>query len=157
VLDRHPKSWVFPPTLERLVRGSRRIRRRSDPNTTNAGQKALRCRYLPSHHRRRYALPRHHRPWPRRRAGLCLAWGGWCNVSGAGFGVRPTSDTGDYLEDAFVWVKPGGESDGTSDPTAARYDPFCGLADAFKPSPQAGQWNEAYFEMLLKNSIPAFT
>jgi cellulase/cellobiase CelA1 len=89
--------------------------------------------------------------------GLRLAWGDWCNVNGAGFGVGPTSDTGDDLEDAFVWVKPGRESDGTSDPTADRYDSFCGSADAFKRSPQAGQWNEAYFEMLLKNAIPAFT
>ena len=47
--------------------------------------------------------------------GLRLAWGDWYNVNGAGFGVRPTSDTGDDLEDASVWVKPGGESDGTSD------------------------------------------
>ena len=86
-----------------------------------------------------------------------LAWGDWCKVNGAGFGVRPTSDTGDDLEDAFVWAKPGGEPDGTSDPTAARYDSFCGLADAFKPSPQAGLWNEPYFEMLPKNAIPAFT
>jgi len=88
--------------------------------------------------------------------GLRLAWGDWCNVNGAGFGVHPTSNTGDPLEDAFVWVKPGGESDGTSDSTANRYDSFCGLADAFKPAPQAGTWNEAYFEMLLKNAIPAF-
>jgi len=36
------------------------------------------------------------------------------------------SDTGDDLEDVFVWVKPGGESDGTSGPTAARYDSFWG-------------------------------
>ena len=79
------------------------------------------------------------------------------NVNGACFGVCPTSDTGDDLEDALVWVKPGGESDGTSDPTAARYGSSCGSADAFKPSPQAGQWNEAYFEILLKNAIPAFT
>ena len=61
--------------------------------------------------------------------GLRLAWGDWCNVNGAGFGVRPTSTTGDALADAFVWVKPGGESDGTSDSSAARYDSFCGLAD----------------------------
>jgi hypothetical protein len=26
---------------------------------------------------------------------------------------------------------------------------------AFKPAPQAGQWNEAYFEMLIKNAVPA--
>lgn len=61
--------------------------------------------------------------------GLRLAWGDWCNVIGAGFGARPTSSTGDSLTDAFVWVKPGGESDGTSDTSATRYDSFCGLAD----------------------------
>lgn len=88
--------------------------------------------------------------------GLRKAWGDWCNVNGAGFGVRPSADTGDDLADAFVWVKPGGESDGTSDPNADRYDSFCGKSDAFKPSPQAGQWNQAYFEMLVKNANPAF-
>ncbi|KAH8826867.1 glycoside hydrolase family 6 protein [Flagelloscypha sp. PMI_526] len=88
--------------------------------------------------------------------GLRLAWGDWCNVNGAGFGVRPTSSTGESLADAFVWVKPGGESDGTSDTSAVRYDSFCGLADAYKPSPEAGQWNQAYFEMLLKNANPQF-
>jgi len=104
--------------------------------------------------------------------GLRLDWGDWCNVNGAGFGVRPTSETGDALADAFVWVKPGGESDGTSDTTATRYDSFCGLSDgmsssvsfyhdtniyvAFKPAPEAGTWNQAYFEMLLKNASPAF-
>jgi cellulase/cellobiase CelA1 len=39
------------------------------------------------------------------------AWGDWCNVIGTGFGVRPTTNTGNTLEDAFVWVKPGGECD----------------------------------------------
>lgn len=88
--------------------------------------------------------------------GLRLEWGDWCNVNGAGFGVRPTSSTSDSLVDAFVWVKPGGESDGVSDPSADRYDSFCGHADAFTPSPQAGQWNQAYFEMLVKNAKPSF-
>ena len=37
------------------------------------------------------------------------AWGDWCNVQGAGFGPRPTTNTGNSLVDAFVWVKPGGE------------------------------------------------
>lgn len=55
-----------------------------------------------------------------------------------------------------MWVKPGGESDGTSDSSAVRYDSFCGKEDAYKPSPEAGQWNQAYFEMLLKNAKPAF-
>jgi cellulose 1,4-beta-cellobiosidase len=69
-----------------------------------------------------------------------LAWGDWCNVIGTGFGVRPTTDTGDKLVDAFVWVKPGGESDGTSDTSAKRYDAKCGLEDALKPAPEAGTW-----------------
>lgn len=38
-----------------------------------------------------------------------LAWGDWCNVKGAGFGPRPTTNTGNSLVDALVWVKPGGE------------------------------------------------
>ncbi|KAI1812893.1 1, 4-beta cellobiohydrolase [Poronia punctata] len=88
--------------------------------------------------------------------GLREEWGDWCNVDGAGFGVRPTADTGSDIADAFVWGKPGGESDGTSDTSATRYDSFCGLSDAYKPSPEAGEWNQDYFEMLLKNAVPAF-
>ncbi|KAF9525595.1 glycoside hydrolase family 6 protein [Crepidotus variabilis] len=88
--------------------------------------------------------------------GLRLEWGDWCNVNGAGFGVRPTSSTGDAQTDAFVWVKPGGESDGTSDTSATRYDSFCGKDDAYKPAPEAGTWNQVYFEMLLKNAVPSF-
>ena len=88
--------------------------------------------------------------------GLRKEWGDWCNVKGAGFGVRPTSDTGDELVDAFVWSKPGGESDGTSDSSAVRYDSFCGKDDAFKPSPEAGSWNQPYFEALVTNAKPAF-
>ncbi|KAI0024331.1 1, 4-beta cellobiohydrolase [Xylariomycetidae sp. FL0641] len=88
--------------------------------------------------------------------GLREEWGDWCNVDGAGFGARPTGDTGMELCDAFVWGKPGGESDGTSDESATRYDSFCGKPDAYKPAPEAGQWNQAYFEMLLKNAEPSF-
>ncbi|KAF2733486.1 cellobiohydrolase-like protein II precursor [Polyplosphaeria fusca] len=88
--------------------------------------------------------------------GLRKEWGDWCNVNGAGFGVRPSSTTGDTNTDAFVWVKPGGESDGTSDTGATRYDSYCGKDDAFKPAPEAGTWNQAYFEMLVKNAKPAF-
>jgi cellulose 1,4-beta-cellobiosidase len=88
--------------------------------------------------------------------GLREEWGHWCNVNGAGFGVRPTASTGYAKADAFVWGKPGGESDGTSDTSAVRFDDFCGYSDAYKPSPEAGQWNQAYFEMLLKNAKPAF-
>jgi len=88
--------------------------------------------------------------------GLRKEWGDWCNVNGAGFGARPTTTTGSTLVDSFVWVKPGGESDGTSDTSATRYDSFCGHDDAFKPAPEAGTWNQAYFEMLLKNAVPSF-
>ncbi|KAK7964967.1 hypothetical protein PG988_009971 [Apiospora saccharicola] len=88
--------------------------------------------------------------------GLRKEWGDWCNVDGAGFGKRPTADTGDSNTDAFVWGKPGGESDGTSDTGATRYDSFCGKDDAYKPAPEAGAWNQDYFEMLLKNANPQF-
>ncbi|BCS05369.1 uncharacterized protein AKAW2_81170S [Aspergillus luchuensis] len=84
------------------------------------------------------------------------AWGDWCNVINTGFGVRPTTSTGDDLVDAFVWVKPGGESDGTSDSSATRYDAHCGYSDALQPAPEAGTWFQAYFVQLLTNANPAF-
>ncbi|KAF2029568.1 1,4-beta cellobiohydrolase [Setomelanomma holmii] len=84
------------------------------------------------------------------------AWGDWCNVIGTGFGIRPSTSTDDPLLDAYVWVKPGGECDGTSDTTAVRYDAHCGLADALKPAPEAGSWFQAYFAQLLANANPAF-
>lgn len=56
------------------------------------------------------------------------AWGDWCNIKGAGFGIRPNiANTGSALIDAVVWVKPGGESDGTSNTSSPRYDPTCAL------------------------------
>ncbi|KAI3068199.1 CAZyme family GH6 [Aspergillus niger] len=84
------------------------------------------------------------------------AWGDWCNVINTGFGERPTTNTGDALVDAFVWVKPGGESDGTSDSSATRYDAHCGYSDALQPAPEAGTWFQAYFVQLLTNANPAF-
>ncbi|KAG0155435.1 1, 4-beta cellobiohydrolase [Penicillium digitatum] len=83
------------------------------------------------------------------------AWGDWCNVKGTGFGVRPTTDTGDALADAFVWVKPGGESDGTSDSSATRYDAHCRYSDALQPAPEAGAWFQAYFAQLVENANPS--
>ncbi|KAJ6263886.1 Exoglucanase-6A [Drechslerella dactyloides] len=83
-------------------------------------------------------------------------WGDWCNAIGTGFGTRPDSPTSDPLLDAFVWIKPGGECDGTSDTTAVRYDGFCGKTAALKPAPEAGQWFQAYFEQLLVNANPPF-
>ncbi len=37
----------------------------------------------------------------------------WCNPEGRALGPAPTTNTGDPLADAFFWVKPPGESDGT--------------------------------------------
>ncbi len=88
--------------------------------------------------------------------GLRKHWSDWCNINGAGFGRRPTVSTGEPLADAFVWAKNGGESDGTSDPSSPSYDPYCGKEDAFQPSPEAGMWNQAYFEMLVQNAQPPF-
>jgi cellulose 1,4-beta-cellobiosidase len=88
--------------------------------------------------------------------GLREEWSDWCNVNGAGFGSRPSADTKHEQTDAFVWVKQGGDSDGTSNTSSNYYDSFCGKASAFKPSPEAGMWNQAYFEMLLINARPQF-
>jgi endoglucanase len=37
----------------------------------------------------------------------------WCNPDGRAIGAVPTTTTGDPLVDAFFWIKPPGESDGT--------------------------------------------
>ena len=82
--------------------------------------------------------------------------GEWCNQTGSGIGARPEANPVagmDYL-DAFYWVKPYGESDGTSDESAKRYDGYCGHRTAMKPAPEAGQWFQAFFEEGLKNANP---
>ncbi|PSR83042.1 hypothetical protein PHLCEN_2v5846 [Hermanssonia centrifuga] len=58
---------------------------------------------------------------------LRQAWGDWCNIKGAGYGTRPTTNTGSPLIDSIVWVKPGGECDGTSNSSSPRYDSTCSL------------------------------
>lgn len=58
--------------------------------------------------------------------GLRDEWGEWCNVNGAEFGTFPTNRSGDSQTDAFVWAKPPGESDGTSDTSSVTYNPYCG-------------------------------
>nr|3VOJ_A Chain A, Cellobiohydrolase [Coprinopsis cinerea] len=81
-------------------------------------------------------------------------WGNWCNVYGAGFGMRPTLNTPSSAIDAIVWIKPGGEADGTSDTSAPRYDTHCGKSDSHKPAPEAGTWFQEYFVNLVKNANP---
>jgi endoglucanase len=61
----------------------------------------------------------------------------WCNPPDRGLGVRPTTQTGNPLADAFLWVKIPGQSDGQCDRgTGTGLDPARGnIAD-----PAAGQW-----------------
>ncbi|KAK7694064.1 Beta-glucosidase cel3A [Cerrena zonata] len=81
-------------------------------------------------------------------------WGDWCNIKGAGFGTRPTTNTGSQFIDSIVWVKPGGESDGTSNSSSPRFDSTCSLSDAAQPAPEAGTWFQAYFETLVSKANP---
>jgi endoglucanase len=61
----------------------------------------------------------------------------WCNPPDRGLGLRPTTNTGDPLADAFLWIKIPGESDGQCDRgTGTGLDPARGnTAD-----PAAGSW-----------------
>lgn len=87
--------------------------------------------------------------------GLRYDWFGWCNVNGAGFGRRPGVVEGkNELADAFIWAVGGGVSDGTSEEGDEGYNEFCGREDAYKPSPRRGEWNQVYFEVLLKQARP---
>jgi endoglucanase len=49
----------------------------------------------------------------------------WCNPAGRGLGFASTTMTGDPLVDAYLWVKPPGESDGScnGDPAAGIWMP----------------------------------
>ncbi|MEX0910116.1 MAG: glycoside hydrolase family 6 protein [Candidatus Paceibacterota bacterium] len=58
----------------------------------------------------------------------------WCNPSGRGLGERPTTNTGNSLVDAFLWIKSPGESDGTCN-----------------GGPSAGQWYPEQALELVKN------
>lgn len=62
----------------------------------------------------------------------------WCNPPGRGLGLRPTASTGTALADAYLWIKPPGESDGACNRGIAggTTDPeWGGIAD-----PAAGVW-----------------
>ncbi|HEY8145969.1 MAG TPA: glycoside hydrolase family 6 protein [Kofleriaceae bacterium] len=87
------------------------------------------------------------------RGGIRSEWGAWCNVRGAGIGARPVASPGPGL-DAYVWIKPPGESDGVADPSAPRFDAHCAGPDATPGAPQAGQWFDPYFVQLASNATP---
>lgn len=73
----------------------------------------------------------------------------WCNPPDRGNGPRPTTHTGNPLNDAFLWVKVPGESDGQCYRwTTGPNDPVRNMAD-----PAAGQWfPEAALE-LARNAV----
>jgi len=75
------------------------------------------------------------------KGGIRAQWGSWCNVRGAGIGERPRPIPVPRV-DAYVWMKPPGESDGTSG------------ADAAIGAPQAGQFFDSYFIDLVQNAKP---
>ncbi|KIJ35113.1 glycoside hydrolase family 6 protein [Sphaerobolus stellatus SS14] len=86
-------------------------------------------------------------------SGIRTAEGDWCNVKGAGLGMRPTTNTGNTLIDSIV--KPPGESDGTSNTSSSRFDSHCTQGDAAQPAPEAGTWFQSYFQSLVQNANPA--
>jgi endoglucanase len=60
----------------------------------------------------------------------------WCNPPDRGLGARPTLRTGDPLQDARLWIKTPGESDGLClRGTEGPEDPERGAVD-----PDAGEW-----------------
>lgn len=87
------------------------------------------------------------------KGGIRSKWGSWCNIRGAGLGERPRAQPEDDI-DAYYWVKPPGESDGSSDPNGPRFDAMCAGPDAKPGAPQAGKWFEAYFMDLVHNASP---
>jgi cellulose 1,4-beta-cellobiosidase len=98
--------------------------------------------------------------------------GQWCNQSGAGMGIPPLAAPPDFPQfQAYVWIKPPGESDGTypgsanqmgavhADPNCdpAQTNPLAGntLTGSIANSPPAGQFFVAEFIQNIQNSFPA--
>lgn len=93
----------------------------------------------------------------------------WCNQVGAGLGERPKAAPAAGI-DAYLWVKPPGESDGS--PTFVRdgsdrgYDPMCDPtyggnsrngnhpSGAMAGAPAAGAWFSKQFRELMTNAYP---
>jgi cellulose 1,4-beta-cellobiosidase len=94
--------------------------------------------------------------------------GDWCNQDGAGIGKLPGAGTAPYQE--YVWVKPPGESDGSSSLIANNqgkgFDRMCDptyggnslnnnvMTNALPNAPISGQWFAAQFTQLVANKFP---
>ncbi|MEV8440477.1 glycoside hydrolase family 6 protein [Actinosynnema sp. NPDC051121] len=92
----------------------------------------------------------------------------WCNQTGTGLGERPVAAPLPNV-DAYVWMKPPGESDGAAVPSPTADEPFnreCDPAYDTRPdssydptgawpgAPAAGRWHSAQFQELLRNAYP---
>ncbi|MFF7175012.1 glycoside hydrolase family 6 protein [Streptomyces pseudovenezuelae] len=96
--------------------------------------------------------------------------GNWCNQSGAGLGERPKAAPAAGI-DAYVWIKPPGESDGASSAVpndeGKGFDRMCdptytgnprnnnNMSGALPNAPLSGHWFSAQFQELMKNAYPA--
>ena len=100
--------------------------------------------------------------------------GNWCNQDGAGIGARPVAAPATGI-DAYVWVKPPGESDGSSsliptgpdNPGGKGFDRMCdptytgnslngnSMSGALPNAPVSGRWFQAQFVQLVQNAFPA--
>ncbi|MEV4518305.1 glycoside hydrolase family 6 protein [Dactylosporangium sp. NPDC049525] len=100
--------------------------------------------------------------------------GNWCNQSGAGLGERPRATPATGI-DAYVWIKPPGESDGSStliptgpnNPAGKGLDGMCdpsytgngrngnSMSGALPNAPVSGAWFSAQFQQLMTNAYPA--
>ncbi|MGW7051659.1 glycoside hydrolase family 6 protein [Streptomyces sp. NPDC054887] len=75
----------------------------------------------------------------------------WCNPPGRGLGARPTTRTGDPLNDGNLWIKTPGESDGAClRGTKGPKDPERGTVD-----PKAGVWFPEQALELVRLAHPA--
>jgi cellulose 1,4-beta-cellobiosidase len=95
--------------------------------------------------------------------------GNWCNQSGAGLGERPKASPAAGI-DAYVWVKPPGESDGSSslipNDEGKGFDRMCdptytgnarngnSMSGALPNAPLSGAWFSAQFQQLMTNAYP---
>ncbi|MFI7016440.1 glycoside hydrolase family 6 protein [Streptomyces sp. NPDC050164] len=95
--------------------------------------------------------------------------GNWCNQSGAGLGERPQASPAAGI-DAYVWMKPPGESDGASkeipNPDGKGFDRMCdptyegnarngyNMSGALPDAPISGHWFSAQFQQLMRNAYP---
>lgn len=94
----------------------------------------------------------------------------WCNQNGAGLGERPQAQPPGFPAshlDAFVWVKPPGDSDGASslipNDEGKGFDRMCDptfvtqygvLSNALPNAPLSGHWFHNQFVQLVQNAFP---